>query len=179
MAWIRKYRRINKGTRRRENYYVISWIDDQGSESSHSLGFCGAAEAKRQLAVVEGRLADGLSAWPLEEEAKPTPEPQALPVTSQPTPPLPLAPTLDPPPIAPTLWEYFYNCFLPVVERDKAKKTADQARNSAVALCRFMGDKRIDEITYSLADQFITALPNDNYSSPLTTTISPHPPTGQ
>ncbi len=133
MAWIKSKARINRETGKTEPYWMIEWRED-GRERTKGLGFVGKKEAERLLKLFEGRAAAGR---PVEPE----------PPRSAPSSPVPTIPTLR---------EYLFDKYLPVVARDRAKKTHETASRSANRLVEVLGDVALDELTYALVDEYVT-----------------------
>jgi integrase len=135
MAWIKGKTRLNKETGRKDTYYVIEWRDETGKSRTKGLGFCGKQEAHRLLKLFEGKVAAG---QPVEPE------------------PPPSAPSSPEPVTIPTLREYLFERYLPVVQRDRARKTYETAQCSAKALSARLGEHKLDELGYALVDDYVT-----------------------
>lgn len=152
MAWIRTQKRKNPATSRQGNYYSINWRDQEGRVRQRALGFITQVEANKALTVFEGRLAAG--------ELVDVPPPRTSPPRSS-------ARTVDPPPPtaapaprprsdAPLLGKYLDTVYLPRVKRDKSKKTWMIRGDGAVALKRRLANVPIDQITFRVADDYVT-----------------------
>ena len=132
MAWILSLRRAKRETGRLEIYYSLAWREE-GRVISRALGFVTAAEARKALRIVEGRLAEGRS---------PSPErPRGV----------------EPSSTVPTVTDFFKEVWLLQVQRDCAPRTYAQARSSANNVIRHLGDLPLDRVDYCAVDVFVTA----------------------
>ena len=130
MAWLNKKLRVNPETGRRAAYYSVSWRES-GRVRSRGLGYLDPSQARKAKAHLQLLLDAGL---PL-PEATPSPE-----RSSQ----------------VPTVREYLYDEYLPVLKRDKARSTYQHARTYSKALTAFMGEVALDEVSFRLVDRYIT-----------------------
>lgn len=133
MAWIKSKARLNRETGKTESYWTIEWRED-GRERTKGLGFVGKKEAERLLKLFEGRQAAG------------------KPVEPEPPPSVPSSPVRA----IPTLREYLFERYLPVVERDRAKKTHETALRSANRLVEHLGHLPLDEVNFARVDEYVT-----------------------
>lgn len=134
MAWLQKKRRKNSSTGEMETYWWICTRDARGKLSTKGIGFCEKKEAERALKVFEGKLAAGEAATPTVTAPGSSPAARSR---------LTLATYLD-------------ERYLPVVERDKAPRTAECARRAAVQLKQQLGELPLDQVTYAAVDRYLT-----------------------
>ncbi|MFZ5478963.1 MAG: tyrosine-type recombinase/integrase [Myxococcota bacterium] len=135
MAWLTEAKRLKKESGKKEPYFAIQWREG-GKTRTKGLGFVTSAEAKQLLTVAEGKLAAGESLDPPGTGTGSAPEAAR--------------------PDVPTLGRYLDEVYLPVVKRDKAKKTYLSAQTSANALKPVLGDKLLNLIDYREVDAYIT-----------------------
>jgi len=135
MAWLRTKARLNKASGNTETYFLIEWRDDRSRARTRALGFCSRKEAERLLKIFVGKRAAGMDV--------------------EPAPPLTVS-SSEARRTIPTLRDYLSSNYLPVVERDRAKKTHDAAVRAANALSTKLGRLRLDEISYAAVDAYVT-----------------------
>lgn len=120
MASLNKARRRNKATGKLEDYWSIRWRDGRRKQHTKGLGYISKAQAKRELKIFEGQLA--------EEEL--------------------LGRTATPAPTRiPTLTEFLNKAYLKKRRAECRPGTLESDRSSRVAIERTIGHLPLDQIT--------------------------------